>query len=330
MDDKTLDLRLEASRAAQERSRLAFFTTTVISFAMITSGWNAYLSFYRDIAFAMRDLIQTDAPERPNNRLGTQELQRQMLREWTSSRMVNVSLLGIRVGVDDMPTIGAAALAVSLIWFYLSMRREHYIIGFLLHDYKGTQIPTDLKWRIFYGVNSYAIFTNVKHSDSPFTSINEVPGETSIKPLRPVMSALYYLPIIALTLLLALDIWSLFRPSPLRCSDQWLIRIIWDDPDRYFLLTGIVFWWIIALLLAYPILTLCKRISCFDHSTELVLKQFLDIIELEDRSSKSSQESRPATSTMDSAGEHEQSPLTAELGRLDSSVNPDDALPDNH
>ena len=55
-EEKTLDLRIGAARSAQERTRLAFFASTVISLAIITAGWNAYFSFYKDFAFEFPSL----------------------------------------------------------------------------------------------------------------------------------------------------------------------------------------------------------------------------------------------------------------------------------
>ena len=45
-EQKALDVRLEATRSAQERTQRFFFASTVISLVIITAGWNAYFSFY--------------------------------------------------------------------------------------------------------------------------------------------------------------------------------------------------------------------------------------------------------------------------------------------
>ncbi len=100
-EQKALDIGIEATRSAQERTRRSFFASTVISLVIITAGWNAYLSFYREFAFAFPTLEGGE---------GTQTLQKEMLTEWVRSRMINITILGIRVGVDDAPTLGSIAV----------------------------------------------------------------------------------------------------------------------------------------------------------------------------------------------------------------------------
>jgi hypothetical protein len=78
--DSILDLRLRAARAEQERSRLALFATTLISFALLTGAWNGYVSFYRDWAFDFRAL-----PE-GKDLSGIRKLQESTLAEWVKSR----------------------------------------------------------------------------------------------------------------------------------------------------------------------------------------------------------------------------------------------------
>jgi hypothetical protein len=194
--------------------------------------------------------------------------------------MINISLLGIRVGVDDAPTLGALAMLIALIWFYLSVRREHYVIAYLLHDYRGPEHPVDVKWRIFHGIISYAVFTNVRHFDNPFKSIDHPPAEGEMKLLRPLMSNLYYLPLASLVFVLLFDAWSVFRPSPFRTSNDWLFTILWKN-EEYGELTSIIIWWVIGLLLAFPNGFLCRKISDFAHSTEHVLGQYWKLIKKE-------------------------------------------------
>src|SRR5262245_27523466 len=81
--DPALQVRLDASRTAQERSRLAFFSTTIIGLILVTGAWNAYLSFYRQIAFQFSSLADA-------NMQGTQTLQKEILSAWVRSRMINV------------------------------------------------------------------------------------------------------------------------------------------------------------------------------------------------------------------------------------------------
>ena len=116
-EQKALDVRIEATRSAQERTRRSFFASTVISLVIITAGWNAYFSFYREFAFAFPSLEGGE---------GTKTLQKEMLSEWVRSRMINISILGIRVGVDDAPTLGAIAHRRRSMALLLHTAREPY------------------------------------------------------------------------------------------------------------------------------------------------------------------------------------------------------------
>jgi hypothetical protein len=100
--------------------------------------------------------------------------------------------------------------------------------------------------------------------------------------LRPLMSKLYYLPFGSVIFILALDAWSLLRVSPFRPGNDWLWSVLWSNKE-YGELAWIAFWWIIGLVLAIPTLFLCRRISEFANSTEVVLGQYLALIENEAR-----------------------------------------------
>jgi hypothetical protein len=287
---KSLELRLEAARAAQERTRLAFFVVTIISLAMVTAGWNAYLSFYRDAAYEFRDLPQehTDASGKLHNEQGVRTLQREVLSAWVRSRMVNIALLGISVGTDDATTLGAAALLVALVWFYLAVRRENYSLGWLLMNYNRAPLP--LRWLVYHGINSYSVFTNVRHADNPITSIDQVPRDEPVRFLRGVTAHLYKLPFYALVLLLVLEIASLVRTSPFRppfdqsamgvlpAFDQTVMGILIHKGEWYEILS-VLFWRLVALALLIPVYRLCRRIDTFAKATEKNLATFLDRLE---------------------------------------------------
>jgi hypothetical protein len=211
-----LTFRIEAARSAQERTRLAYFASTVISLAIITTGWNAYLSFYRDFAFEFPSL---------EGGSGTENLQKEILSEWVKSRMINISLLGIRVGIDDAPILGGIALTIAVIWLFYSIRRENHTIGMMLTDYS---IADDrIKWLIFHGVNSSTVFTNVSHGDEPFRALARPSNSKQRAVIRSMASAvirsmaklLRYLPIFSLGFIILADIFSMFCFSPFREPD---------------------------------------------------------------------------------------------------------------
>jgi hypothetical protein len=265
--DRALEVRLAAARSAQERTRLALFATTVISFALLTASWNSYVSFYRPFAHDHRGLARGD-----DATSGLRRLQETVLSEWVRSHWISISLLGIQVGVDDAPTLGASALIVALMWFYLCMRREHYTIGYLLYDYRDADPAT--QWLIFHGVNLYTVFTTVGHSDIPMNSLQTEPSFKEWRGLRSAIFWLHSLPAVALSVVIFLDVTSLFMASPFR-----------EDPNEplfQLLLRGgsteelarVVFWDVVGLGLLVLVYRLCARVRGFARATQDILFAF--------------------------------------------------------
>jgi hypothetical protein len=308
-EQKALDTRLEASRSAQERTRVTSFASTVISLAIITAGWNAYFSFYHDFASEFPSL---------EGGAGTTNLQREMLSEWVRGRMINITLLGIRVGVDDAPLLGAIALSIAAIWLYYSIRRENYTIGTLLFDYYYAN--DHIRWLVYHGINSATVFTNVIHGDAPFRSSTQEPPNRPLRSVRFMAGCLWYLPIFSLWFIIFVDILSaVWWSSPFREPD---IRGIFEEirndgtlrknfsefPDRPWTRlkrderanvartleqAGIIEarhapWgtmkppgrrhlilrWLTGVIISLPLLLMCFRIAAFAGGTEAALKEF--------------------------------------------------------
>jgi len=275
--DAILDLRLKAARAAQERSRLALFATTLISFALLTGAWNGYVSFYRDLAFDFRAL-----PE-GKDLSGIRKLQESTLAEWVKSRWISVSALGIEVGVNDAPTLGGAALLVALVWLYLCIRREHYTIAFLLHDYGDERFDEGTKWGVFHGINLFTVFTTVGHFDEPLASLRgPLPDDKEWAPSRWAIKAMYLLPTVTLFAVIALDIGSVFRLSPARPSNDRLIFLLINE-GKYAEIANIVLWEAVAVVLLFAVWQINRRVFRFTSATERLLRDFLSQLPNVDR-----------------------------------------------
>jgi hypothetical protein len=263
-----LDRRLDAMKSAQDRSRFALLASTVASLALLTAGWNAYFGYYRQFA------LEQDKVPAGENKIA-EHLRNELYSEWVRSRMISISLLGLRVGVDDATTVGAVAIWIILYWLCLCMRREHYSIAHLFRDYRhGTR---DERTLVFYGVNAYTVFTNVHHSDVPLTTIDEkfVPNTSTHTRLPTVL--MFWFPVIALLLLIAMDVASVFwYGSPFR--DNWdvtpyeIMLATGKEGLRDILLIFLVDF--VALLLVIPAALLCYRIVRFANATEGLLREF--------------------------------------------------------
>ncbi len=186
MNDQELADRLASAKAAQERTRFAFFAYTLIGLCLLANFWNAYFSIYRDMAFE-HFLMQTDDKDRiqevqnyqrehPEQSKRVKELQHELMVNWVKSRFITVSLLGINFGVGDAPLLGAVALMISLGWFLMAARRENITICTLLYD-GWNSYNEHIRWRVYHGIISYAVFSR--------TDINEL--ELTISTNDPIL-----------------------------------------------------------------------------------------------------------------------------------------------
>ncbi len=276
-NDKCLELRLEAIRTAQDRSRYALLAATIASLALLTAGWNAYFGWYRQFALEMEEGLEEArksgkaVAESPV----AEKLRTELYNEWVRSRMISVSVLGLRVGVDDATTVGAVAMWIILYWFELCMRREHYSIAHLFRDYRAAgQAERTL---VFYAVNAYTVFTNVQHSDQPVWHLNEHFRPNQWKHVRWATLLMFWFPVIALVLLITMDIASVFYfDSPFR--DDWTQTPYKAMREKGCVglrdLTMVFFWDFVAIVLIVPAAVLCYRIGRFANATEHLLREF--------------------------------------------------------
>src|SRR5947209_2625389 len=87
LSETELQMRLEAIKEGEKRSRLAFIVATIVSLSLIIVGWNSYLSWY--IPFGMKPGFPAD--------LRKEHLHKELLSQWVKSRSVTIPLLGTQV-----------------------------------------------------------------------------------------------------------------------------------------------------------------------------------------------------------------------------------------
>jgi hypothetical protein len=279
-EDATLEIRLVAAQASQERSRVAFFATTLVSLAVLIAVWNAYLSTYR--AFALQHQSSLTDPEKA---AGTRKLQEELLAEWVRSRYITISLIGISVGVGDAPLIASFALMIACTWFHLSVRRENYNLGRLIIDYSK---DNNKLWCIYHAVSSYSIFTRVVRSDSPIFDIHQTEAEEPRdKPtvLDRWIVFLYHLPVVSTSFALLFDVFSVytyFERSPFRYPARALYLDIRESNFKYE--EHLIWvWWIITAIVVVLLWLRCCEIANFASATEKIMRQLLDVLKEADR-----------------------------------------------
>ncbi len=214
--DDVIRLRVDATKEAQRRSRLAFLVAVVVSLGIIIVCWNSYLSWYR--VMAVEFVTDPAVPEVWEKNPVLEHHHRSLLNEWIASRTISVPLLGIRIGIADANILGGFSLLVISLWFFYSMRRENHLVGELLQDTK--EAPAETRDYIFHGISAYLVFTSLSDIDYPFMDLKgHVPRSKGLVVARPALRFLVYLPAVAIGMVILMDILSLgVLPSPFRLN----------------------------------------------------------------------------------------------------------------
>ena len=183
---ESIAARLEGAKASQAQIRFTMGVMAIISMMMLIAAYNAYLSY--DYGWILkekdRQFVTKDVPG---------ILAEQALKDWAASRIVQISLLGIRVSIDDVAVLGSACLFVLSLWLVLVARRENHTIGLLLQD-TDTPRPYDnrdssvesrsqvnssgRRWLIFHTIISNSLFVTVDHSLATVHSLS------NLKPMK--------------------------------------------------------------------------------------------------------------------------------------------------
>ncbi len=304
---ETIKLRLEGISQSITRARTTFLISIITSVAIFVTAWNAYLSWDKD--FVMQPYWSEDKQFTEEERSGrlkelldrnrivnelnetnansnlpkpvkvdphdltavTDYAQQQLVAEWVKNRIITVSLLGIRISVDDLPVIGSLSLVIISIWFFYSARRENRAIGTLLRD-AYTLEDWHIRYMVYQGIVHHLVLIDLGRGAKPISNYEEEESD-DIKHLPIVSGALtvlFYLPVLAILFVLISDILTLFYfAAPFRPSHKSLAGIIPTSMwIKVIVMESIAF----ALLLLTGFL--CQRIRGFIEATETLLKTY--------------------------------------------------------
>jgi hypothetical protein len=283
----SIKARLDGAKAAQSQARVAIVALSVISLMMLTTSYNAYLSY--DSEWVRKEALAAHDHPLPAEIQHTFDLLRdEEIKGWASGQQVQISLLGVHVSVDDAPVVGTFALAVVALWLLLLMRRENFTIGFLLRDtdsltvskYGPVSSPADhrsLQWLIFHTIASNSTFVAF---DDTMKRVDDLNGESQpfVVESRPGLGGrvhhlafgfarrfFFLFPVVASLIVECLDIWGYFRPDPFEGMQMagWNQQFLYESA-----LTFLVCW----IPLVYCLL---KSIR-YSMATERVLHQYGD------------------------------------------------------
>jgi hypothetical protein len=277
---ESIAARLDGAKALQSHLRLTIAAMAIVSVMMLIAAYNAYLSYdYAWITEAGDGKLTDD--------LRSDVLTAQALKDWASSRTVQVSLLGIRVSIDDAAVLGSAVLFVISLWLFLVARRENHTIGLLLR-HTDTPHPTSdgqsndvdqvntktQRWLIFHTVLANSLFVTCDPSLARVTSLKPVPttirsafGECGARINRIAFAFVRYFffsfPVITCALVFGLDRWSYFIADPFahEFAQPGVGPFFWRSMAVFFLC------WV-------PLAICCWRSSQYSRATEIVLREY--------------------------------------------------------
>jgi len=289
--NESITARLEGAKTSQTQIRLTLGMMAVISTMMLIASYNAYLSYdYIWIIDSTRRQMEAGERRVANDSKSATErvsqvLTDQALKDWAASRTVLISLIGIRVSIDDAPVLGSTVLCLLSLWLLLGARREHHTIDSLLRDTDTPgsranrdrsvlQLPTRRimfsggeRCRIFHTLISNNLFFTFQSFDDQ--DLSKAGVATRFKRglktvgLRVLRNFFFLFPALAALTVFGLDRWSYFIPDPF-------------DPNFASPGVGAFFWrsMVVFLLCWIPLSICCWRSRHYSMSTETALREY--------------------------------------------------------
>lgn len=265
IDGNILQFRLEATRDAQKISRLAFLVSTIASLAIILSTWNTYFSWYT--AFPQKEKFTGNEV--------TDEVQREVIKQWVDSSTISIPFLGIKVGVSDAPVFGSIGLLIINTWFFLSMRRENHVIGFLLRDTSKEIDDVRTREWIYHGIAAYLLFISITKKDEPIREIKKWRDKQRPNSIMQIaFKALVFLPPISILFLIISDILTVYvKKASFRYPHTPLFgHLNLGAAVKLITMDALAF----ALLILITVL--CAKIVYYAECTGAVLREYADDI----------------------------------------------------
>ncbi len=192
-----LDSVLDAVSEAQKRVRVAMFIALIASGTIIIAEWNSYFSWDRRWA---------DVNPTPPTEWGQGKVLESQIASWQESNAVNVSLLGLRVSVNDAAAIGSVILLIAAFYVSLCIRAENLEVGTLLHQVKDND--PDQRRYVFHRIRSGMLFYRADVGAEPFETLKRRPTRQTRMPfVGAVLRLIIFLPAIATAVAIASDIY---------------------------------------------------------------------------------------------------------------------------
>lgn len=207
----------------------------------------------------------------PDNEV-TEVVQRELLEQWVESCKISIPLLGINVGVSDAPVFGSIGLLIINFWFYVSIRRENHVIGFLLRDAKKEMGPRAREW-VYHGIASSLLFINITRRVEPIMDLDGVYDKKKIgNVIGSAFRILVFLPSVTVLFLIISDILTIYMISASYRFPHYplLEHIEIGDAIKVSIMDGLAF------ILLFLIIVLSFKILYFIKATANIMVEFSD------------------------------------------------------
>jgi len=217
-----LDSVLDAVSEAQQRARVALLIALLASGTIMIAEWNSYFSWDRRWAE-----VNPTAP----TEWGQEKVLESQIANWQDANAVDVSLLGIRVSVNDAAVVGSLILVVAAFYLSMCLRAENLEIGTLLHQMKD-DADGERKWLVFNRIRSGMVFLRAETSDAAYETLAARPArQTRIPFAGAVLRLLVFLPAIACAIIIASDVYFAvaYTDSWKHLEQKYRIQLIATD-----------------------------------------------------------------------------------------------------
>src|SRR5262245_55615508 len=301
----SITARLEGAQEAQRQTRFTLGMMAVVSMMMLILTYNAYLSF--DSGWVLdRARLANEAKARAAEAKARNEpepespylivpadsadsvsavLTHVALQDWADARSAEISLLGIRVSVDDAPVLGTISLFLFSMWLLLVTRRENNTVGSLLLDTDTPRRKTAFedqalysrgeRWRIFHTLVANNLFVTFDRSMSRIESLggdnpllgarrSDARGVASRLALSFARDFFFWFPVATSAFVFYLDRRSYFQPDPFAPE----LGIPGTSAPLFF--ESIV----VYLACWVPLLVCCRAAARYSQATDNVLRDY--------------------------------------------------------
>jgi hypothetical protein len=280
--DNYWSVRLESAHATQSRTRYSFVVLTIISLAILIGEFNSAFSWEIQFLTGVDGFADQKACSNQASPLcaapePTAAAQKELVEEWVRSNRVTIALLGVNISMADAALLGSLGLFLVTLWFYACIRRENHLIADLLIDALQSK-EQFIRVMMYHGIHAYMVFSTMTRDDNPICELERAPRPKRPNPiLRPALLMLIYLPAITTFFVIFADMYTLFRPGPLRYPHE----TVWTALQNKATSSGSL-WWVfhlgfmeLAALMFFMMTTfLCVRIRAFERCTSHLVASF--------------------------------------------------------